>query len=146
MKAIARGSVVLVLLVASCRSAPAPDTQSASSASPAAATATAAADPNPAGKVAQVVFIGQREACPCTRKRIDTTWSALEQVLAKHPEIEVKKIEQDVDEDAADRYDELKSLMVAPGVYLMGGNGKLIQMLQGEVTVGQFEQALGASG
>jgi len=108
--------------------------------------ASASGSASRADQVAQVVFIGQREACPCTRKRIDATWAALEQVLAKHPGIEVKKIEQDVDQEEANRYDELKSLMVAPGVYLMDGNGKLIRMLQGEVNVGQFEQAFGAPG
>jgi len=92
--------------------------------------------------VAQVVFIGQRQACKCTLNRIASTWVALEQVLAKHPEIEVKKIEQDVEQDEADRYDQLKSLMVAPGVYLMDGDGKLIQMLQGALTVAQIEQAI----
>lgn len=138
------GMILLVIGVgAGCRSAPTQGTQATSTAAsrvePAATTRATAAS-----RVAQVVFIGQREACKCTRSRIDATWAALEQVLANHPEIEVKKLEQDVQQDEADRYDELKPLMVAPGVYLMDADGKLIQMLQGALTARQLQQAIGS--
>ncbi|MBW2526312.1 MAG: hypothetical protein JRI23_19175 [Deltaproteobacteria bacterium] len=136
--------VVIAVLAAACRSAP---TQGSAATSTASSRSAAAApqEPGRAAEVVEVVFIGQRNACECTRNRIDTSWAALEQVLAKHPGIKIKKVEQDVDQDEADRYDQLKALMVAPGVYLMDGNGKLIQMLQGELTVTQLEQAIAGS-
>lgn len=94
-------------------------------------------------QVTKVVFIGQREACECTRNRIDTTLAALEQVLKRHPDVKLEKLEQDVQQEQADRYDELKPMMVAPGVYLMDGDGKLVELLQGELTAPQLETALG---
>ena len=144
MKAVTWFSMILLVIAAGagCRAAPTQGTQATSTAASSVESA-ATTGATAAGRVTQVVFIGQREACKCTRNRIDATWAALEQVLANHPEIEVKKLEQDVQQEEADRYDELKPLMVAPGVYLMDGNGKLVQMLQGALTSKQLEQAMG---
>jgi hypothetical protein len=128
-------------ILAGCQTAPAPDATPTASAA-GSATPAGSAQPS-AAAVARVVFIGQREACACTRSRIDTTWAALEQVLKQHPQIEVTTIEQDVDPEAAEPYDELKPMMVIPGIYLMDAHGKLIKMVQGELTVEQLQQALG---
>lgn len=144
MKAAIWFSTILwVIAVATgCRSVPTQGTGATSSAT-SRALSVATAGATAGSRVAQVVFIGQREACECTRNRIDTTWAALEQALADHPEIEVKKLEQDVQQEEADRYDELEPLMVAPGVYLMDEDGKLVQMLQGALTSKQLQQAIG---
>lgn len=84
-------------------------------------------------KVAKIVFVGQQTACECTRKRIDTSWEALSAVLADHREIEVERIALDVDEQRYNELDDLRSLLIAPGIYCFGADGKLIEMLQGEV-------------
>lgn len=83
--------------------------------------------------VGKIVFVGQKEACPCTRKRVDDTWQLLQEVLAEGPKIPVEKIQLDVDEERYDELDDLSSLMVAPGIYFFDKDGKLIEMLQGEV-------------
>lgn len=107
--------------------------------------AAAPEEPGQAAEVAEIVFIGQREACKCVRNRIDTTRAARAQVLAKPPEIEVKNVEQDVDQDEADGYDQREALIVAADGDLMDGDGKLSRMLHGELTVTQFEQAIAGS-
>jgi hypothetical protein len=126
---------------AGCQTAP-PSGSAATSSAASGSTVAAAASTSAAGPVAKVVFIGQREACECTRKRIDGTWAALEQALESHSEIQVEKLEQDVQQEAADRYDELKPMMVAPGVYLLDADGKLVELLQGELTATKLERAL----
>jgi len=114
---------------------------------PSAGQATATAEAPVAsqkGKVARVVFIGQRDACDCTRQRIDVSWKAVEQALAGSPDIVVRRLELDVDEAQAAEYDSLRPLMVPPGVYLLDQHGKLIDMLQGELKVEQVKRALGS--
>jgi hypothetical protein len=83
--------------------------------------------------VAKIVFVGQKQACPCTRDRIDTTWKALESVLAEGPEIPVEQIQLDVDEKRYEQLNDLESLMVAPGIYFFDRDGGLVEVLQGEV-------------
>ena len=112
---------------------------------PAKPSATAPAEKASDGesRVARVVFIGQENACECTKKRIADTWPVLEKVLAKREDISVKRLQIDVDEEEAERYDEMKSVMVAPGIYFMDKDDKLVEMLQGEVKEDQIIAALG---
>jgi hypothetical protein len=138
-------ALVASAMTAGCRSAGSEQGRAATTSAPAVVTASATAQARAARSVAKIVFVGQREACDCTRQRIDTTWAALEQALRERPTIEVEKLERDVNEDEADRYDDLKPLMVAPGVYLLDSDGQLVELLQGKVTVAQLERALGGS-
>ena len=48
-----------------------------------------------------------------------------------------------MDEAKVDPYEQMQALMTAPGVYLLDGQGKLVKMLQGELTVKQLSKALG---
>jgi len=92
-----------------------------------------------AGKnVALVVFIGQDQACACTRDRIDKSWKALQEALAGRPGIQVHKLQWDVDEMEAEKYSALKPVMVIPGIYFLDDKGGLAGFLQGEVTAGQI--------
>ncbi len=112
---------------------------------PSAGEATVTAAPEAVkGKVTQVIFIGQRDACDCTRNRIDASWKVVEKALAAKPDIKVRRLELDVDKAKAAEYDNMRSLMVPPGVYLLDQNGKLIDMLQGELKVEQVQRALGS--
>ena len=83
---------------------------SAEPATPPAAPGAEADNGEHSSPVAQIVFVGQKEACPCTRKRVDDTWKMLQGVLADGPKIPVKKIQLDVDEKRYDELDDLKSL------------------------------------
>jgi hypothetical protein len=72
--------MLLFLAVVGCggpEPEPQPTAAAASPGTPAAQTEGAA----PRTNVAKIVFVGQKEACPCTRDRIDTTWNALESTL-----------------------------------------------------------------
>jgi hypothetical protein len=86
----------------------------------------------PAG-VTRIVFLGQKEACDCTRKRIENSWQALQTALGSRSDVEVVRLQWDVDEQAAGRYQDMKSVMVIPGLYFLDKDEKLIELLQGEV-------------
>ena len=92
--------------------------------------------------VARIVFIGQEKACKCTRTRIDVTWAALQSALEGHSQIPVESLTMDQDEDEFDKYDEMQSLVVAPGIYFLDAEGRLISLLQGEQTTQQILQVL----
>jgi len=94
--------------------------------------------------VARIVFVGQREACDCFKERIAKTWKALETALEGHKDLPVERLELDVDEAKVDPYEQMQALMTAPGVYLLDSEGKLVKMLQGELTAEQLRRALGA--
>ncbi len=95
-----------------------------------------------AGNVALIVFVGQDQACQCTRERIEKSWSALEAALVGGPKVTVKRIQWDVDEEEAEKYERLKPVMVLPGIYFLDGQGKLVEFLQGEVEVSQVAAIL----
>lgn len=139
-------AAALVAALGACRT----DPGKASGAPTGSNAPTAAADvaPTKAGTkpVARIVFVGQKQACECTRKRIDDTWLALQRALDGNRKLPVERLQRDVDEEKADRYDEMRSLMVAPGLYLLDEDGKLIDMLQGELSSDQLSQALARSG
>jgi hypothetical protein len=88
--------------------------------------------------VALIVFIGQDQACACTRDRIDKSWKALQDALAGRPGVKVHKIQWDVDEMEAEKYSALKPVMVIPGIYFLDDKGGLVAFLQGEVTAAQI--------
>lgn len=136
------GLMVIGALATSCRSSDVAPGAGPAPAKPAATSAASTAAASAARPVATIVFVGQKEACDCTRNRIDGTWQALQKALEGRSDIEVKRLERDVDEAEADRFDDMKSLMVAPGVYFLDREGKLIQMLQGELTETQLQAVL----
>ena len=92
--------------------------------------------------VAKIVFVGQKEACPCTRKRVDQTWKTLQSVLANGPKIPVEKIQLDVDEKRYDELDDMESLVVAPGIYFFDVDDRILKLLQGESSAEQIESVI----
>jgi hypothetical protein len=98
--------------------------------------------PESAQPVTRIVFIGQEKACKCARTRIDVTWAALQSALEAHSQITVESLTMDQDEDEFDPYDEMQSLVVAPGIYFFDAEGRLISLLQGEQTKQQILQVL----
>lgn len=94
-------------------------------------------------RVKRIVFVGQKEACPCTMRRIERVMPKIEGIVAEYVGVELSKVRIDVEVEEADRYDEMRSMVEIPGVYFLGGDGELVDMLQGEVTAAQIEAVLG---
>jgi len=93
-------------------------------------------------KVSRIVFIGQKEACECTRNRIEASWEALQAANSSSPKLPVERIDRDAQAKAAEKYTEMKALMVVPGIYCLDAKGALIEMLQGEVTKDKIAKLL----
>ncbi len=135
----ARTAAFLVLLIGAlallgCKPAPSgllPESEPASE-SVTAESPAEASPPQAQATVARIVFVGQQEACKCARTRIDVTWKALQAALEGRPPVPVEQITMDQDEDDFDRYDEIQSLIVPPGIYFFDADGELITLLQGE--------------
>ncbi len=89
----------------------------------------------------KIVFVGQAEACDCTRDRIDDSWNALQAALSEHEGVTVERLERDVDTQEVERLAALEPLMVPPGAYFLDTEGGLVVLLQGEVTQEQFAAA-----
>jgi hypothetical protein len=93
-------------------------------------------------KVARIVFLGQKEACDCTRTRIDTSWQALQSANNTSPQVPVERLQIDVDQKAAEQYTKMKSPMVMPGIYFLDDKGGLVEFLQGEISADQITKLL----
>jgi len=98
------------------------------------------------GSVGRIIFVGQKDACQCTRDRIDTSWAALEAVLGREPAVPVERIQLDVDAAKAEEYAKLKAIIVVPGIYFLDEKGKLVELLQGEVSPKQVTAVLQSAG
>jgi hypothetical protein len=98
------------------------------------AAPVAMADPPAADvRASRVVFLDLEECCDCTRTRTDASWAALSEVLAGRPDLPVERVHMDTEAAEAQAYMDLRPVMVPPGIYVMNGDGGLIEMLQGEV-------------
>ena len=116
-----------------------------SGAAPADATAAAKEAPlskAPVGRVAQLVFVGQKKACDCTRTRIDEGWSVLQAALAKAKPIKLRRIQLDVDKKEAASLSKLRTMLVAPGLYFLDAKGLVVELLQGELDEAQLAALL----
>jgi hypothetical protein len=111
-------------------------------AAPAEAEAAVATSP-----VKNIVFIGKEKACDCTKERVDASRAILTRVLEAAP-IPVKTLHVDKEDERAevDRYLEMKAFMVLPAIFLLDGEGGLVELLQGEVTEKQVREALAPRG
>ncbi len=136
-------SLSLALLVAglaACSSpAAAPAVTAGDTPQPAAAATAAAPLAQPAA--ARLVFVGKANCCDCTRGRIEASWTALQTVLAE-TSLPVERLESDQDEVAVERYRGLRPFMAIPALYVLDGEDKLLELLQGELTAEQIRAAL----
>jgi hypothetical protein len=98
--------------------------------------------PQPASKLAKVVFIDKEHACDCTRKRVEQAWTTLQSALGTPPALPVQRLHIDTQAAEAAAYTNAKPLMVPPGIYFVDGHGAVVEMLQGEVEAKQIEAAL----
>lgn len=106
------------------------------------AAATPPKEPTPVeetqGRIESIVFVGQKEACECTKNRIEASWKALQDTLKDGPQIPIKRIQLDVDGEEAKKLNEQKPLVVAPGIYFLDAKKVVVALLQGEVRVDQI--------
>ncbi|MBW2735084.1 MAG: hypothetical protein JRH20_22105 [Deltaproteobacteria bacterium] len=133
----------LGLLNTSCKENPTTKSEVAKSA---VAKSTVAPIGKPAvkkSKVAKVIFIGKKEACDCTRKRVDDSWKALQSAISGKGTVPVERLAVDVDKVEVAGYRKMRAIMVLPAIYLLDKAGALVKLLQGEVTVEQAKKAMG---
>jgi hypothetical protein len=93
--------------------------------------------------VARIVFIGQEQACHCTRDRIDGSWTALQAALGEGSGIAVERLRRDTQADQVEEYRMLRPFVTVPAIYLLDEDGAIVELLQGEVTEEQVRTALG---
>jgi hypothetical protein len=126
-------SLTLVLSAAACqRKQPAP-----------VPAASAASTPTKAAvKVTRIAFLDKEHACPCTRKRIDDAWAALQTALGTPASLPVERIPIDTQPAQVATLTAAKPLMVPPGIYFLDANNTVLSMLQGEVTTDQIAATL----
>lgn len=93
-------------------------------------------------KVAKIVFIGKKNACDCTRKRVYDSFTALQTALDGRTELAIEQLQVDVDQASVAQYQKMRPIMVLPAIYLLAGSGALVDVLQGEVTAEQITGAL----
>lgn len=96
----------------------------------------------PGEKVAKIVFVGQKDACDCTKNRVKETWSALQYALKKHQSVKVERIAMDVQKDRVKTLKAKRRFMVVPALYFFNPEGKLVAMLEGELKPNQIDQNL----
>lgn len=138
----------LILAASACdpgRTSPAPTASARSASAQSASAQSAPAQPGSvvaAPKVAKIAFIDKEQACDCTRKRIEGTWTALQAALGTPAKLPVERIHLDTQALQADTYTVLKPLMVPPGVYFLDGRDAVVELLQGEVTAEQITAVL----
>ena len=107
----------------------------------AAAPAAAAPTTRPA-RAARLVFIDLEKSCPCTQRRVASSWKALTAVLGRPPSIPLDRFHLDTQAAQADPYVDKRPIMVAPGLYVLDGSGNIIDLLQGEITEAQIRGAI----
>ena len=98
--------------------------------------------PAAGSRVAKVVFVGKKEACACTKRRMDASWKALSQALGKPPKVPVDQYFMDIDEEAVQNLQSQVRFMVVPAVYFLDAKNRVVTLLQGEITTDQVRDIL----
>ena len=89
-----------------------------------------------------VVFVGKKDACDCTQKRVSTGWKALQSALGAPPGVKVERIAMDVDKDRVRTLRKERRFMTLPALYVFTPEGKLVAMLEGELSSEAIATAL----
>ncbi len=137
--------VAALSLPAACQKTaktPPPARKAQAAKAPAAEVANKAPAPAAEARVASIVFVDKEKACACTKDRVDASWKALTEVVGFPPVPDVTRIHMDTQEDKAAPYQAKKAIMVPPAIYFLGKGGKLVEVLQGEITAEQVRAVL----
>jgi hypothetical protein len=114
----------------------------AAPAQPGAKPPSAAVKSQPSSKLAKIVFIDKENACDCTRKRVEQTWTILQSALGTPAALPVHRLHIDTQTAEAAAYTNAKPLMVPPGIYFVDSQGAVVEMLQGEVEAKEIAAVL----
>lgn len=98
-----------------------------------------------AAPVAKIVVVDKEQCCDCTRERTECTMTALNRAI-ENSGIPVERLHIDTQQEEVAAYRAKRPVTVIPAVYLLGENGEVIELLQGEVKEEQFLAALGRAG
>ena len=95
-------------------------------------------------KVAQIVFVGKKNACPCTKKSIDAGKKALQAALGNKSRYRLQELNFDVDADRKkiDELREKQAFTALPAIYFFDGAGNVRKLLQGDITEAQVRAVL----
>lgn len=93
-------------------------------------------------KVGKIVFVGKKNACDCTAKRVKESWEALQFALKKHSDVKVERIAMDVDKAKVNSLRGKRRFMTLPALYFFNPEGKLVAMLEGELKPDQIAGAI----
>lgn len=110
-----------------------------------AATVTPTAIPAAKAKVARVVFVGQQNACDCTRKAIDASWQALAAVLGPENRLPIERLQADTQEAQVAPYRARRPFFTAPAIYVLDETDGLVELFQGAVTEAQLRPVLASA-
>ena len=139
--------LVLSVTVTACENRKAEAASVSTSAAVVASAASPAALPvsnDSTAKVVRIIFIGKEHACDCTRKKVDTALAALQKVLGTPPKTPVEMLKIDTEEEKVEPYRKQKPMLAIPAIYFVDGKGRVVELLQGEVTEVQLRKVLGA--
>jgi hypothetical protein len=104
-----------------------------------------AAQPKPqllTSDVSRMVFIGLEKACGCVLNRINDCWSNLQAATQKKYAVSIERVNMDTHRAEAMAYRAKKPFTALPAIYLFDKSGKLLDLLQGELSVDEFTNAL----
>ena len=93
-------------------------------------------------KVGKIVFVGKKNACDCTAKRVKESWEVLQLAMKKHGAVKVERIAMDVDHDRVKSLRGKRRFMTLPALYFFNPKGELVAMLEGELQPDQIAQVL----
>jgi hypothetical protein len=103
---------------------------------------SAAASERVSAKITRVVFVGKEHPCDCTRKRLETGWTALQEALGTPPKVPVEQLKVDTQPEKVEPYQKQKPTMTLPALYFVDGKDSVVELLQGEVTREQITAVL----
>jgi hypothetical protein len=94
-------------------------------------------------KVAKIVFVDKENCCKCTADRTGKSWTALQAALKEHgAEVAVERVHLDTQTEQAAPFKAMKPMIAIPAIYFLNSEGKLVEMLQGEVKQEQIGNLL----
>jgi hypothetical protein len=131
------------ITVAGCNRPSAATAAVASDASRASALSVPAAT-KPTGTLAKVVFVGEEHGCPCRQARLDAGWAALQEAMGSPSKLPVEKIHVDTQSAKVQVFTQQKPILTMPGIFLVDGANKMLDMLQGDITRAQIDAAIAA--
>ena len=93
-------------------------------------------------KVAKIIFVGKKNACACTKKRVRASWRALEAALDKKKDLPVQRLNIDTEASKVAPYKKQRAMVALPAIYFVDAKGKVVNMLQGKVSEKKLRAAI----